>query len=616
MTPALRRPTACGAATRPRRAARAGFTLVEMLISVTLVLLMMLMFAEIYTLAQQTISTQRGIAENDQKARILSEVLRRDLATRTFRSVYPFKLNAVVDTSLTPPVLRPDRSFATETPAGQELIEKRKGYFSYSENHPDVDTDDGLQLTVSVDQVRWGRPGDRIYGKASDYTTTVTPVLSPEERPEFDDAVLNNSSSASGAAEVSYFLRGGNLYRAVLLVRKPYMNPDATSPTDATPPDFPPTYPVTLGVASFWRDFDFSAYRWPVSPGNYTPRFHGLGSLNNNTDSSTPTGAYLPGPPDLIVPQLLSTPHLRFGHISGDSASPLNSLPLEYLGAPQGGTFDSVVVSPPRADFFGRFTLFERSDGDFTFPGSGWSPFDNATVLTDTSPADYVIDPYADGSRRGVDLMLSNVHSFDIKVWDDIIGNFVDLGHELTGQNPYIIDASGAHPVQDGFYHRSRLRRPIPLDTLDPVTQNCYYDHPTATDFGNRYDTWSPLMYVASGDLSDATTQIWRTGRAPYRPQKSNPDPNTAAYNDPTSGALGREPAMVFGNDRLNVDNQPPGGDGATFLGPVPGGPPMPPDPKESDAEAPLRAIQITIRYLDINSGQTRQTTIEQSLID
>src|SRR5690349_21540281 len=77
---------------RPALPPRRGFTLVEMLVSVTLVLLMMLMFAEIYGLAQDSISKQKGIAENDQKARILTQVIRRDLDTRTFRSVYPFKL--------------------------------------------------------------------------------------------------------------------------------------------------------------------------------------------------------------------------------------------------------------------------------------------------------------------------------------------------------------------------------------------------------------------------------------------------------------------------------------------------------------------------------------------
>src|SRR5690606_9907138 len=130
---------------------------------------------------------------------------------------------------------------------------------------------------------------------------------------------------------------------------------------------------------------------------------------------------------------------------------------------------------------------------------------------------DSQVDMFEQGftPRRGVDLMLTNVHSFDIKVWDDIVGDFVDLGHTLQGENPYIVDASGNHPIQDGFYHRSRLRRPMPKATLDPATENCFFDHPSVvTDFGNRYDTWSPLMFIASGDLSNPATQIWRTGRA------------------------------------------------------------------------------------------------------
>lgn len=582
----------CAAALGARRvrshgAVRGGFTLVEMMISVTLVLLMMLMFAEIYSLAQQTMSTQRGIAENDQKARILAEVLRRDLDFRTFRSVYPFRLE-------------PDASFAASPPnqdQKSDLITRRQGYFSISENHPEVDTDDLLQLTVQVDNDKngsGGRPGDRLFGKASEYTSI--PPAPPEEGPEFDDGMLGNFAGASGTAEVSYFLRNGNLYRSQLLVRKPYFTPNTTS--NATPPGFPSPYP-----APFAQDFDYAAYR-DLGASVYEPRFHGyLGSLNNNTDGITEDLYIAAGAEELRFPRVLSVPHLRFGHLAFDAANPVHAPPLEFLNPSRGGEFDSVVSAVPRADYFGRFTRFEQTHPDFLYPGSGASPFDNVTTLVDADQ-DGVIDAYGGTHpRRGVDLMLSSVHSFDIEVWDDIVGNFVSLGHTLTGENPYIRDTSGNPIVQDGFYHRSRLRRPIhqPDPAALALGENYYYDHPSLpleADFGNRYDTWSPRMYVTNGP------NIWRTGRAPYKPQMTNPDPNTAAYNDPMSTTPGREASMAFGNTSIDIDSDL---DGLTLRGG---------DHKESDGEVPLRAIRITIRYLDLASGQTRQTTIEQSLID
>lgn len=102
-------------------------------------------------------------------------------------------------------------------------------------------------------------------------------------------------------------------------------------------------------------------------------------------------------------------------------------------------------------------------------------------------------------------------------------------------------------------------------------------------------------MVVSNGDTALPGTLIWRTGRAPYRPLKGNPDPNTAATN-----LIERD--MPFGNERLDLDL-----DGLTYLDG---------DAGETEAEAPLRAIRIKIRYIDPASGQLRQSTVEHSLID
>ena len=58
-------------AEQPMRFGRSGFTLVEMLVSVALVLLMMSLFASIFSMASGSVSTQRGISNHDQKARAL-----------------------------------------------------------------------------------------------------------------------------------------------------------------------------------------------------------------------------------------------------------------------------------------------------------------------------------------------------------------------------------------------------------------------------------------------------------------------------------------------------------------------------------------------------------------
>ena len=88
---------------------RRGFTLIEMLISVTLVLLMMVMFAEIFGLASDSMTLQRALADNYQKVRAFTTVMRADLQKRTFQKVVPFHPKESVDIQ-------------------SELFEPRRGY--------------------------------------------------------------------------------------------------------------------------------------------------------------------------------------------------------------------------------------------------------------------------------------------------------------------------------------------------------------------------------------------------------------------------------------------------------------------------------------------------------
>ena len=582
---------------------RGGFTLVEMMVSVTLVMLMMLMFAEIFGLATETISKQKGIATNDQKARILAEVLRTDLENRTFRSVYPFKLE--------------DPAITLQNP---EILTLRRGYFSYSENDPNSKTDDVLQFTIEV--------AGQIFGKASvipgDLSTT-PPGLThgPTDGPSFDDGRKNGPSGASQMAEVSYYFRDGNLYRSVLLIRKPYFkntNPGWGKTTPENFPGSPGATPAIFAPESFWNNFDYSVYR-ETTPAPGGLQFHGMESLSNNPDDLVTDPPYREPTAYLTVPDgtlwlphgldaTLGAPQLRFGHsVTG------HGQPFEFSGA-----YDSSTVAVDAANdgdglieaadwnawrsahpvFIMRFNSQERSDPDMTFPGQNLAPFGNATPPTFVDANDNgIIDTY-EGTRRGVDLMLPNVQGFDVEVWDDILGQFVNLGYgnpalaapgdetdpanaPFVGTNPY----TGVGP-QFGFYHISRLR-----ESLKAAAGNYITDAPSVpADFGNRYDTWCPNMWIV-----DAGGNILRNGRAPYRPFQTNPDPNTPAFNNNlTTG----EPSVAMGDMTLD-DNR----DGS----------PYPTDVADTDAEAPLRAIRITVHYLDPHSGQTRQATIEQSLV-
>ncbi|MCA9073380.1 MAG: hypothetical protein KDA84_30860, partial [Planctomycetaceae bacterium] len=213
-------------------------------------------------------------------------------------------------------------------------------------------------------------------------------------------------------------------------------------------------------------------------------------------------------------PASLGVPFLRYGSSTNrwrrelrnpadDPTDPLSPRvtrifgPREYLTGdyPFNNTTLASGTSFPTG-FIGRYTIQESSDSNFHYPGNikAEDPF----VRTGLSlNSDGLVGRYANENyRRGEDIVLSNVHEFDIEVWDDAIQRFVDLGY--TGS-----------PV--GLYHRSSSSYP--------------YNHPDflgrvgTIDFGNRYDTWhpSPMMptfppYAPRTDVTDlglgATTEI------------------------------------------------------------------------------------------------------------
>ena len=604
---------------------RAAFTLVELLVSVALVILMMSMFAEIFQLTTGAMSTQRGVAENDQRARSFAIVIRGDVDKRTFRNVIPFFPGEDAGTSPT--------SFSD-----------RRGYFYISENDPYDDTDDVFQFTIDASITTRNRDETPFYGKATllaaqDPSNPGTPLptslLQNWNQPEADDAqTVRDETSISPCAEVSYFLRNGNLFRRMLLIRKPL----ALAGADAQPrpsnsanefflnSDYfvmRPSRPVERSGA-FWYDFDFSAHYLP-SVG--CVMFNGIADLDNSG-----AGGQFP----------LGQPFNRFGY--NHRYAPTNAgQPREFVGT----------------DFIGRFThqetsFFEDVDSDgsldpgedrngngaldepFGYPHSirsGGNPMNRSTALTFTNGVVGDANGTFDGPRRSEDILMNNVHSFDVKIWDDLIGGFVDVGHafdeDLNGNGSLDSgeDANDNGVIDDGDFNQSR-RRPVAYG-------------PSTTAANNRiFDTWHPGL----GDFDDADGDSdLATGvdDPPFRPMVYYPVLFDAANGKPEwhvgSYALGdvvvpretppNQPpispvfpidSFVFAYRVVNVTGA--GNTGAT----------EPHWPTADDLTVvdgdltwravfnlkSLRAIQITVRFNDVSSGQLRQMTLVHSLID
>jgi type II secretory pathway pseudopilin PulG len=478
---------------QPLRTHRAAFTLVEMLISVTLVLLMMTMFTSVFQMATESLSKQRSIAASDQKLRSMTTTLRADFAKRSARQVFPF--------------------LPAESPSTTKFpFTGRPGYVYISCNDPASGQDDIIQFTVDSRQIQTNTDTTRYFGKASllfDQVTltpppapTTTSLLVNPNQPDADDGTMvPNGVAGSSAAEICYFLRGGNLIRRTMLLRDPLpvagadlevqpkssrpgpnngyfvpnpgvggsftviKNPQAISNPNTTPP------PVSWGATTtqeFWRYFDFSAVPGnmsvlPVNTAN-TPNnveFIGIGALANDP---TPNGVSL------------GLPYFRFGF------NPVNGISREH-------TEETIPI------FFGRYLHAETSDDDFKWPiavSSIGNPMDvnNVVVLDDATAIVQEFQNFQGSSRGGErrveDVLQTGVQEFRVELWDDRLERYVVPGHNMT--RTFV--SGGTSFVIRGDYHISRNAQ---FDGNSArITYGPLQLDPTSTGTPHVFDTWHP----------------------------------------------------------------------------------------------------------------------------
>ncbi len=634
---------------RGRLRARAGFTLVEMLVSTALIVIVMLMFAQVYQVAASSVGTQKGIVENDQRSRTLTTVINNDVKARTFRFVLPVhpKLEPVAFTNLS----------------------DRAGYFSISENDPLDDADDGLSFTVRLET-----DDAPLTGRATKFDQPPLGLGPPNDntldQPEADDGqvdfaagapvVRQDSTGASRFAEICYFVRNGNLYRRVHLIRDPYDDAAAAQPAAFPATDYPAAPPGPF-PSSFWHDFDYSAF-YLTGTG---PQFHNSSGDLNNDMASSPTS--------------FGHPRFRFGH------DHLSGNPREYVNQPAG--------TPLSQLFIGRFTQQETSHPEFGYPGRipdldgdaafNNSPFDAATP-TNLGLFNGIVSyqPGVDGNfgtsddvqftgpRRGEDILLSHVHSFDVKVFDQAYdetggsdmnrngkidvpadgGAFADVGHTAAGGDyryswnrcpgygPRIPEAGadglpGVAGFDDngdgttdtvaerGWPGSDDGRGPdgqpgvggIDDDGINGVDDAGELGWPGSDDNVNRvFDTWHYLMDFDGGPIpvpgqedsppfwAPGGTTVWAPG-APYALNDFvvpiNANWTGFVYRCVAAGTSGAAEPLPWPTivGSTVVDN------GVTW---------------RCEPLRPLKAIQITIRFLDTASGQMRQVTLVESLVD
>jgi prepilin-type N-terminal cleavage/methylation domain-containing protein len=556
----------------PISVVRQGFTLVEMLVSVTLVLLMMTMFTAIFEMATDSVSKQQGIAKNDQQARALTTIIKADISKRSFRYVQPF--------------------YPTEDPGTSPTsFGQRAGYVYISTNDNHSGLDDLLQFTVNAslthettDDSQFFGAAKLLYDLAADPDFGKTPrrttLRSNPNQPDADDANLNaNNVGGSSAAEISYFVRGGALYRRVMLIREPlavagddlsvqpvsnvgdnfYTNnigsgggfayvqrPLSIHQTNSNDDNYfalasDDDAPVAWNVRAtndFWRHFDYSATPVLTGAPPFIPtdvQFVGIDALSN--DNPSPTA------------RSLGLPWVRFGFNAVTGLSREHDNPTERL-------------------FIGRFTHAETSDPDFNWPlaacrtanldevsvplgsGQSFNALNAGTVIGNGNPMDLigtrlnlsqstgVISGFdgtsgRGGSRKVEDLLLNNVHEFKVEIWDDRLQRFVVPSHNYRTQ----IQAGGNTTVVHGDYNASRR-----------LNNNYGPSLPVGAASRGRnhvFDTWTPngltTLPIRSFDLDGSGGISQNEASAPfvpyryYPPRQSDnpPGPSAPAPNGP-----------------------------------------------------------------------------------
>lgn len=539
---------------RPMRS-RDGFTLIEMLISVGLVVLMMSLFASIFQMASGSISTQRAIAENDQRARALVMLLRGDLDKRTFRNMIPY--------------------LPGEDPNDSPIrFGDRQGYFFVSEGLAASDTDDSVQFTVRSTITRSNRDETPYYGRATLLVPSDEAALGRQRafgrnpnQPEADDAdIRENGTAISTVAQVCYFLRETNLYRRVVLVREPLAlaEGDAQPRRGSNGDDFF-EYAKNLYRGNFYSDFDFSAVPdSSASPSN--AQFVGIKELSNESGGLS-----------------LGRAQNRFGHH-------FSGFPVEYIN------------EAGKTTYFGRFTHGETSSSFFAYPFGLFANRSNDPYVranANLTVTDGVVSQYSNGTRKSEDLVLSNVHSFDVELWDESRGGFVDLGGATGDLGPRVNNLS-----------------------YGPLKGRA------ATDGLPCFDTWHPDSRIPNRAIPDPYTLAGDVNKfPPYAPVYYTPTTAPDGVYDDTMRAEYSVGDIVVPVDPTGIPTVYyqcigiPSGTNTGFTAPSN----LPDQPGQTYIDGnvewrvhlnrkAIKAIRITIRFIDDASNAFRQVSIVHSL--
>jgi prepilin-type N-terminal cleavage/methylation domain-containing protein len=198
--------------------------------------------------------------------------------------------------------------------------------------------------------------------------------------------------------------------------------------------------------------------------------------------------------------------------------------------------------------------------------------------------------------RLGDDILLTNVLSFDVRVWDPdaplvFRSNMVLEPRDPDWANPVVtgdpIAARGAY-VDLGYYNSPVNRAPLsPFDRVNPNAKFAGLNSPPTPNDDRIYDTWS-LHYENDGidQFGDASIDLGTNG-----------------LDDNANGIVDDNPSNNLNN---GIDDNADGtiDDANEYTGEFETLPPYP---------APLRGIKVTIRVYEPSSQTVREAVVIQN---
>ena len=600
---------------------RSGFTLVEILVATVLTLLMMLTVVTVFGNVSDSVSGNRTLLDQTDQLRFTKDTLQRDLAGITV--------------TMNPP-RRPEQG---------------EGYFEYIEGPVSA-----VIPAMSMDTDRWERrvPVFDTSGDGNLDEDDVDPPQVDSTVGDYDDILMfttrsldepfvgrfNGGTIESRVAEVAWFMRGSTLYRRVLLVLP---GVEDRIPTDAL------TGTGAFAGRNFYEDFDLSVR---VEGGNLdrragagTPRLrlNTLGDLTKRENRyahqpfAYPHDARIWG--DLGLPTLVECSS-RF---SDDAPiSRVWPLPFPYStpGAPIAGSVwrDSHIYG---ADPHSKIVLPNGVESSLTE-----NVVDNLTVTAKLHLAISTGSPMRDmwlESRpwlltqaddwpaterqrlegnltryqnqvvpRMDDVILTNVLSFDVKVWDPGAPVFSRTSNDnsvTTASRQGDLNYRHLDGISDFFttaYNATATSNPIAYGAyvdlnylggtgLDPGNANHYPRN--LPDFLPRSHFWHPgdprsrlsgipadVVLTTNEYLNPLAAAVYDTGSFHYEHDGFDQD----LYGTIDQGTDG------FDNDGVG---------GVDDAGELEAPPPY---------AVPLRGIQVKIRVFDPRSRQVREVTVVQ----